>query len=217
MLNWRCHAAIEDAAPVLLCLHPLPFDGRFFDATAPLLASKRPVLCPDYPAFGASEALEAPWSIEAWADALLAGVATLPTGTPVDLLGFHTGCLVGAEMALRDPERIGRLVLVDTPYFDAEQRLALGEKTANAPRYHGKPLAIAGFRAAFAYDPMPCFRRLEHDTLCIGTDSSLHGPSEAAARAAPGARFLGRRDLVAPVFKASAEAIADCTETFLSR
>jgi pimeloyl-ACP methyl ester carboxylesterase len=216
-LNWRCHAAQVDAAPVLVCLHPLPHDGSFFDTAAPLMAQRRPVLCPDYPAFGDSPPLNDIWTLEGWADALGKGLATLPTGTPVDLLGFHTGCLVAVEMALRDPRRFGRLVLVDAPYFDPEQRRDLGEKTATAPRYHGKPLAIHGFRTAFAYDPMPRFRRLKHETLVVGTDSSLHGPSEAAARAAPGARFLSRPDLRAPVFDSGAEAIADCVETFLSR
>lgn len=216
-LNWRCHAARSDEAPVLVCLHPLPHDGSFFDSTAPLLARRRPVLCPDYPAFGDSPAMEQPWTLEGWAEVLLAGLKTLPTGVPVDLLGFHTGCLIAVELALRDPKHIGRLVLVDTPYFDPEQRRDLGEQTMHAPRYHGKPVAIQGFRAAYAYDPMPRFRRLEHETLCIGTDSSLHGPTETAARAAPGARFLGRRDLVAPVFEAGAEAITDCAEAFLSR
>lgn len=216
-LNWRCHAAQVDEAPVLVCLHPLPHDGSFFDSVAPLLAQRRPVLCPDYPGFGDSPPLTDEWTLEAWADTLGTGLASLPTGKPVDLLGFHTGCLVATEMALRDPKRIGRLVLVDAPYFDPEQRRDLGEKTATAPRYHGKPMAIHGFRTAFAYDPMPRFRRLKHETLVIGTDSSLHGPSEAAARAAPGARFLSRPDLHAPVFETGAGAIADCVETFLSR
>jgi pimeloyl-ACP methyl ester carboxylesterase len=216
-LNWRCHAAHVDEAPVLVCLHPLPHDGGFFDTAAPLLAKRRPVLCPDYPAFGDSPPLPEPWTLEGWANALGAGLASLPTGTPVDLLGFHTGCLVAVEMALRDPGRIGRLVLVDTPYFDPQQRRDLGDQTTHAPRYHGKPVAIQGFRTAFAYDPMPRFRLLEHETLCIGTDSSLHGPSEAAARVLPRARFLSRRDLRAPVFNTGAEAIVECVEAFLLR
>lgn len=216
-LNWRCHAAVSDEAPVLVCLHPLPHDGRFFNTTAPLLARRRPVLCPDYPGFGDSPSLTDHWTLEAWADALGQGLRKIPTGKPVDLLGFHTGCLVAVEMAQRDRKRFGRLVLIDAPYFDPEQRRDLGEKTATAARYHGKPRAIQGFRTAFAYDPIPRFRRLKHETLVIGTDSSLHGPSEAAARAIPGAQFRSRSDLKAPVFESGAEAIAECTEAFLSR
>ena len=216
-LNWRCHAARVDAAPVLVCLHPLPHDGQFFATAAPLLARRRPVLCPDYPAFGDSPPVPEPWTIEGWATVLASGLNSIPTGNPIDLLGFHTGCLVAVEMALQEPERFGRLVLVDTPYFDPEQRRDLGEQTAHAPRYHGKPTAIAGFRAAFSYDPMPRFRQLEHETLCIGTNSSLHGPTETAASAAPGARFLSRQDLTAPVFNSGAAIIAECAEAFLTR
>ena len=38
----------------------------------------------------------------------------------VDLLGFHSGCLVAAEIALRLPQRIRHLVLIDAPYFDRD-------------------------------------------------------------------------------------------------
>jgi pimeloyl-ACP methyl ester carboxylesterase len=54
----------------------------------------------------------------------------IDVGGPVDLLGFHTGCLVGAEMALQSPAVIRKLVLCDVPYFTADVRPGLRESNA---------------------------------------------------------------------------------------
>lgn len=212
---WSRAAGTQAGHPPLLCLHPLPFDGAFFDAAAPWLGARRDLICPDYPGFGGSEPLPEPWSVEAWAAAFEVATARLLPKRPVDVLGFHTGCLVGVQLALAAPGRVRRLVLVDVPYFDTEQRQAVAARITNAPRYVGKPHAVQGFRAAFAWDPLPGFRRLAHPTLVIGGGTDLHGPSEAAARAAPGARFLGRPDLVKPVFETGGAAIGACCDAFL--
>lgn len=213
--SWHAGATTPGDAPTLVCLHPMPYSGAFFAMAAPWLGLRRDLFCPDYPGFGKSEPLPGDWSIEAWADAVGDTLDAFGVSGTVDVLGFHTGCLVGPALALSHPGRVRRLVLVDVPYFDPEQREALAEKTANAARYVGKPVAIRGFRTAFAYDPITSFKQLEHPTLVIGTDSSLHGPSEAAARAIQGAQFLGREDLSAPVFETGAAAIAECVDAFL--
>ncbi|MEM9209362.1 MAG: hypothetical protein AAGA61_08940, partial [Pseudomonadota bacterium] len=43
---------------------------------------------------------------------------------------LHTGCLVGADLALRRPEAVRRLLLCDVPYFPPEVRPGLLEKMA---------------------------------------------------------------------------------------
>jgi hypothetical protein len=42
------------------------------------------------------------------------------TVSPVNLTGFHTGCLVATKLSLMAPDRIRRLVLIDVPAFDAQ-------------------------------------------------------------------------------------------------
>lgn len=212
---WRFGAASDPAGVPLVCLHPLPFGGGFFRTIAEHLVTKRSVWCPDYPGFGESDPLPEPWSVEAWADAVARGLETLDFNGPADLLGFHTGCLVAAELALEYAKSVRRLVFIDAPYFDQEQRRVLAEHTMAAPRHHGNPAAIEGFRAAFAYDPIANFRHIPNPALVIGTESGLHGPSEAAARAMSGGSFLGRPDLEAPVFEHGARDIAASVETFL--
>jgi pimeloyl-ACP methyl ester carboxylesterase len=214
---WARAADRHAGHPALLCLAPLPRAGDFFATAAPLLGRERALVCPDTPGFGGSEPGPTPWSVEGWASAVRAALDVLFPRQPVDVLGFHTGCLVGAELAAAAPERVRRLVLVDVPYFDGEQRSVMADHYAEAPRHVGKPHAAEGFRAAFAWDPKRPFRALTQPTLVIGTGSSLHGPSEAAARAAPGANFLGRADIATPVFEAGTEHIVDCCTVFLGQ
>jgi len=207
-----------DVAP-LVCLHPMPFDGAFFRDFARRVARHRCVWCPDYPGFGRSDPLpgnlsEAP-SITRWADALARGYRELNAHEPADWLGFHTGCLVAGDLALRHPDLVRRLVLVDVPWFDADRRRTLEAKTTVAPRYRDDSAALAGFRAAFTYDPLARFPRVRHETLVVGTAGNLHDPSAAAAAALPTARFLDRRDIAAPVFGAGAPAVAACVSAFL--
>lgn len=99
----------------LVCLHPAPYSGAYFETVMPLMAGGRTVIAPDYPGYGGSYRLHEPPAIGDYADAMLAA----HDDQPVDLLGFHSGCLVAAEMALRAPARVRRLLLIDIPYFDS--------------------------------------------------------------------------------------------------
>ena len=104
----------------LVCLHPAPSSGLYFTTVMPLLNENRRVIAPDYPGYGGSDAVTTPPAIADYAGAMLDVAAELVTGRSVDLLGFHTGCLVAVEMALAAPERVRRIVLCDVPYFTAD-------------------------------------------------------------------------------------------------
>jgi len=119
----RClEAAGEEAAAPLVCLHPAPSSGLYFSTVMPLLNDGRRVFAPDYPGYGGSDALEDPPAIADYATAILELLDNMGIEGSVNVLGFHTGCLVGAEMALLDQARVGRLVLCDVPYFSTEQQ-----------------------------------------------------------------------------------------------
>lgn len=119
----------------LVCLHPAPSSGLYFTSAMPLLNTGRRVIAPDYPGYGGSDLHDRNPTIADYANAILEFLASMDIESPVDILGFHTGCLVAAEMALIAPTRIRRLILCDVPYFDAEQRKNLHEKMA-------QPLAL---------------------------------------------------------------------------
>jgi pimeloyl-ACP methyl ester carboxylesterase len=77
-----------------------------------LLARRRRVLLPVHPGFGASEGLEAIESIEDLVFHTLDVLDTLGLDQ-VDVIGLSLGGWLGAELALRHPARVSRLVLVD--------------------------------------------------------------------------------------------------------
>ena len=113
-------AAGEESAPPLVCLHPSPYSGAYYETAMPLLNQNRRVIAPDYPGYGGSYSLTEPPSIEEYASAMLDSVVAREGNDRIDLLGFHSGCLVGAEIARRAPERIRHMVLIDVPFFDTD-------------------------------------------------------------------------------------------------
>lgn len=120
-VHWRLLAPDgRTTQPDLYCLHPAPFSGLAFTTIMPHLAKERRVFAPDYPGHGGSDAFKEEPSIEEYAAAMMAVVDEQSGSGPVDLMGFHTGNLVAAEMALTAPEKIRLLAMVDVPAFDAE-------------------------------------------------------------------------------------------------
>ena len=110
----------------LLCLHPAPYSGFYFKTFMPLI--DRDVYAPDYPGYGGSSAAAETPDIGYYARVMLECIDALPLEPPVDVLGFHTGCLVAVEMALEAPGHMGRLVLCNIPFFDAETQSRLSTR-----------------------------------------------------------------------------------------
>ncbi len=127
----------------LLCLHPAPFSGLFFTTAMPLLGSDRRVIAPDYPGYGGSTQLEQLPDVASYAASMLRLVENIAPGQPVDLLGFHSGCLVAAEMALCGSDRIGSTVLVDVPYFTGETQAKMLQQAARPLELGTEPEDIA--------------------------------------------------------------------------
>ena len=117
--------------PPLICLHPAPYSGDYFATAMPLLNDGRRVVAPDYPGYGGSCRLDEPPSISNYANAVIDSVLAAEAGGQVDLLGFHSGCLVAAEISLLATDRVRRLVLIDVPYFDAETQKQFYPRVAN--------------------------------------------------------------------------------------
>ncbi len=161
--HWDGSAGAE-ASPSLLCLHPAPYSGAYFETVAPLLTERWQVIAPDYPGYGGSSPCRGEASISDYAAAMAAVADDVSPSTPVDVLGFHTGCLVAIEMAAMSPDRVRRLILIDVPYFDAATREAMLTKFP-VP----KPLSTSldgladawGFTVTKRLDDMPLSRAYE--------------------------------------------------------
>lgn len=132
-----------NAAPALICLHPAPFSGLAFTAMLPHLARDRMAIAPDFPGHGGSDPYRVDPSIADYAAAMLAVADSLSPDAPVDLFGFHTGCLVAAELSLIAPARVRRLVLCDVPAFDAQTRASLIASNAAPPGFTTELASLA--------------------------------------------------------------------------
>jgi pimeloyl-ACP methyl ester carboxylesterase len=113
-LRIHCLKAGSRGRPVLI-LHGGGLDaaGLSFRKTIPILAEQHCVFAPDWPGFGQSEAMPITWRVEECVDFV---------GELLDSLGLRRASLVGISMGgafvlgftLRAPERVERLVLVDS-------------------------------------------------------------------------------------------------------
>lgn len=126
----RIAPAAHEVATPLICLHPAPSSGLYFESVLPLLNASRTVFAPDYPGYGGSYALQEAPTIADYANSILQVIDGLKLDGPVDILGFHTGCLVAVELGLIAPGRIRKTVLCDVPYFTKDVRPSLREKVA---------------------------------------------------------------------------------------
>lgn len=120
-LHWRM-AGERTGQPDLYCLHPAPYSGLAYSTIMPQLAQGRRVIAPDYPGAGGSDPFRHDASVSDYASAMAQLIGDLSDGQPVELLGFHTGCLVAAEISIATPQLARRLVLIDVPAFDADTR-----------------------------------------------------------------------------------------------
>ena len=86
----------------MVLLHPMPFSGLFYNTVTPYLSKTHNVISPDYPGYGGSDHLS-DVSIEMWADCMTETLDASGLEYPAEIIGFHTGCLVGTELSLRHP------------------------------------------------------------------------------------------------------------------
>lgn len=116
--------------PPLLLLHPSPYSSAFYLDFMENMSRDRLVIAIDTPGFGDSDRPAAPPSIEDYSRNALRTLTALGMVEPVDVLGYHTGTLIGIEMALNAPERVRRLVLPGVPFFTGEAQSAAFEQYA---------------------------------------------------------------------------------------
>ena len=111
----------QQDAPPLVALHLVPNSGQIFERFLPLIAEGRAAVAFDLPGFGMSDPVDGPDTIEAYAEAILHGLDDLGLER-IDLLGYHTGAAVSAEIVRRQPDRVRKLVLVAVPVLTEEER-----------------------------------------------------------------------------------------------
>lgn len=109
----------------LVLLHPMPYSGLYFTTFMNLFDGERTTIAPDYPGFGQSSFTGSAVSIQSFANAVIDALEDLGIDGECDFLGFHTGCLVAAEIAIAKPSLVSSIILVDIPFFEETRRQEL--------------------------------------------------------------------------------------------
>jgi pimeloyl-ACP methyl ester carboxylesterase len=106
--------------PVVVLLHATLHDRHDFDAIVPTLRREHRVIAVDWPGHGDSPAPVPSYQPTAasFADALVDVVATLDL-PPAAFIGNSVGGFAAARLAITEPQRVSRLVLVNAGGFIA--------------------------------------------------------------------------------------------------
>lgn len=110
----------------LMCFHPTPYSGDYYRDFIAELGRDRIAMAMDTPGYGKSDRPPEPQFMDqlagAAADALDALGYGEPGAGPVDVLGYHTGCFIAAELAIIRPDLVRRLVQIGIPFNQGEER-----------------------------------------------------------------------------------------------
>lgn len=121
----------DERTPLVL-LHQSPMSSRTFLPLLPELGTDRSLYAVDTPGFGESDPPPSEPSIADYASAigdLLDGLRL----REVDLLGYHTGSAIAAEVAIARPKQVRRVAFVALPVFDAAERAAFDREPWPVP------------------------------------------------------------------------------------
>lgn len=112
------YAGDRTAAEVpLMCLHASPLSGILYDQWLAEIGKDRFTVAPDTPGYGGSDTPAEPPLISDLADAMIAFMDSMGLET-VDVMGYHTGSFTSADLAMRYPNRIRKVVMISAPIFD---------------------------------------------------------------------------------------------------
>ncbi len=135
-LHYRRAAPIDATAATrapVVCLHQTPNSSQIYVEFMASLARDRVVYAVDTPGLGESDLPATPPEISDYAIAIreFLDVLELP---PVDLVGYHTGASIAAQLGSDAPERVRRLLLVGLALFNADERAGFFQQPWPKPR-----------------------------------------------------------------------------------
>lgn len=125
-------ATADDAIPVL-CLHQTPNSSQVFVEFMTELAKDREVFAVDTPGLGQSDKPLSQPALEDYAAAILEFLDANDL-IEVDIVGYHTGASIAAELSSSSPTRVRRSLLVGLALFNDAERQRFFEQPWPKPR-----------------------------------------------------------------------------------
>lgn len=134
------HYQIDGDGPPLMLIAGTASDGASWGPLVEPLARRFTVIRPDNRSTGQTRPLEAPLSLEHWADDALALAAHLRLG-PVALAGHSLGGMIGMAMAARGSGQVARLAMMASAPVNGARNAALFDLMLRL-RAPGQPLDL---------------------------------------------------------------------------
>ena len=111
----------------ILCFHPSPASGWYYRDLIADLGKDRIAIAADTPGYGESDRPPSVPEMSGYSGAMADALDAMDFGSgknyaKIDLLGYHTGCLIAVDLAIARPDLIRRLCLVAVPYYDSEDQ-----------------------------------------------------------------------------------------------
>ncbi|KAL7920753.1 putative Alpha/beta hydrolase [Trichoderma austrokoningii] len=148
--GFRMHYVDEGQGPAILCLHGEPTSAYLYREVIPILAKDHRVIVPDFMGFGKSETPNVEYTAKRHTDNLEILVKELNLHD-ITLVVHDWGGQIGGALALRQPQLIRRMVVMNTMLSMGEsQEVECWEK--NAPesawfRWADRAMADGTFEA----------------------------------------------------------------------
>lgn len=116
-IHYRYSGNKNSAEVPLMCLHASPLSGILYEYWLAEMGKDRFAVAPDTPGYGGSDTPAEPPLIGDLADAMIGFMDSLGLQT-VDVMGYHTGSFTSADLAMRYPDRIRKVIMISAPIFD---------------------------------------------------------------------------------------------------
>ena len=170
----QVHYRRGGSGPAVVLLHASPLSAASLLPLARALAPRFTVIALDTPGYGLSDPLPpAAPRIADYADALVETLAALGLDRCA-VYGFHTGAVIGLDLAARYPERVAAAVLEGVLLSSDEERADLLAHYAHwfPPTWDGAHLVANWSRVRDMFVFWPWYRREESARLAVAMPSA---------------------------------------------
>lgn len=159
-IHYRYAGARDSGKTPLMCLHASPLSGIVYDYWLAEMGKDRFAVAPDTPGYGGSDTPAEPPLIGDLTDAMIAFMDSLGL-TQVDVMGYHTGSFISADLAMRYPDRIRKVVMISAPIFDEDMIAEYSSRIYDPPPVLADVLASTA--TSLKANPRGMFRDVPND------------------------------------------------------